>query len=77
MSKIEESVVEKIRMRSLIGESKYGVTMERNDLDVEEWLIHLQEEVMDAAVYIEKLLHEMRTLRALYEDALKSLGGGE
>ena len=30
--------------------------MTRNDLDLVDWLIHLQQELMDACVYIEKLL---------------------
>lgn len=58
MSKIEESVIEKIRNRAKVGESKYGVTMERNDLSFLQWMRHLQEELMDAAVYIEKIIQE-------------------
>ena len=34
--------------------------MDRNDLKYRDWLIHLQEELLDAAVYIEKLLHGNR-----------------
>lgn len=55
MSKIEERVIDKIRERADIGESKYGVTMERTDLTRVEWLNHLQEELLDGAIYIEKL----------------------
>lgn len=56
MSKIEESVITKIRQRADIGKNKYGVTMERNDLNILQWLTHLQEELMDAAVYLEKVI---------------------
>jgi len=56
MSKIEESVISKIRERADIGKNKYGVTMERNDLNIIQWLTHLQEELMDAAVYLEKVI---------------------
>jgi hypothetical protein len=38
MSKIEESVITKIRERADIGKNKYGVTMERNDLNIIQWL---------------------------------------
>ena len=65
MSKIEELVIEKIRGRAEVGESKYGTTMERSDLDVEAWLIHLQEELMDGVVYVEKLLSEIRDFKTL------------
>lgn len=56
MSKIEESVINKIRERADVGKNKYGVTMERNDLNILQWLTHLQEELMDAAVYLEKVI---------------------
>ena len=46
----------KIQARSDKGIAKYGVTMEREDLSITEWLTHLQEEMMDAILYVEKLL---------------------
>jgi len=55
MSKIEDRVVEAILKRAEIGERKYGTTMERGDLNLVDWLQHLQEELLDAAVYVEKL----------------------
>jgi hypothetical protein len=59
MSKLEDKVCEKIQERSEVGKSKYGVTMERTDLTTLEWLTHLQEELMDAAVYVERLLGDL------------------
>lgn len=56
MSKIEESVANKIIRRAEHGKKKYGVTMERQDLTTLEWLMHHQEELMDALVYSEKLI---------------------
>ena len=64
MSKIEEQVINKIRARAAAGKMKYGTTMERNDFTNAEWLKHLQEELLDAAVYVEKLL----TLIKAYEE---------
>ena len=60
MSKIEDIIIAKIKARAELGEKKYGTTMERDDLTPIEWLTHLQEELMDACVYVEKLiqLHE-------------------
>ena len=58
MSKIEEQVIEQIRNRAAVGKNKYGHTLERNDLNLLEWLQHLQEELMDAACYVEKLKEE-------------------
>jgi hypothetical protein len=60
MSKYEEQVINKIRERAEVGKNKYGVTMERTDLNTLEWLVHLQEELMDAAVYVERLLNDLK-----------------
>ena len=60
MSKIEESVAKQLLDRADIGKKKYGVTMERDDLSLLEWLQHLQEELMDATVYVEKLKEFVR-----------------
>jgi hypothetical protein len=50
-----EAVRQRLLDRSEVGFSKYGVTTERTDLSVLNWLTHLQEELMDAAVYIEAI----------------------
>ena len=54
-----ENVVKQLRDREERGMSKYGVNTERKDLSTIEWLQHLQEELMDASVYIEKLKSEI------------------
>ncbi len=46
MSKIEDSVCKKIQDRAKVGKNKYGVTMERGDLSLKEWMIHLQEGIL-------------------------------
>ena len=56
MSTIEESVIARIRERAAKGEAKYGVTMERTDLTPVQWMRHAQEEALDLAVYLEKLI---------------------
>lgn len=56
MSRIEDEVCKKIQQRAAVGKAKYGVTMEEEVLSIREWLNHLQQELMDAAVYVEKLL---------------------
>lgn len=50
---IVESVVDTFRDRSKFGVAKYGTTLQDNDSD--DFLKHLQEELMDATLYIEKL----------------------
>lgn len=56
MSKIEMAVAEKLHRRAQAGLDKYGVTMERTDLSRLDWLMHAQEEAMDLAVYLERLI---------------------
>lgn len=58
MSKIENQVIAKIQSRAATGAKKYGVTMDRKDLTFRQWVQHLQEELLDAAIYAEKLLDE-------------------
>jgi hypothetical protein len=58
--KIVESVIDQFRTRAEAGKRKYGTTMERDDLTFIEWIQHLQEELMDAVVYIEKIKNEAR-----------------
>ena len=55
---ITEAIVAQLRTRAKKGKLKYGTTMERDDLTFAEWIQHLQEELMDAVVYIEKIKGE-------------------
>jgi hypothetical protein len=55
MSTIEKKVIHKILTRAKIGKEKYGTTMERDDLSFMDWINHLQEELLDAAIYLEKI----------------------
>tara|TARA_B100001094_G_scaffold295835_1_gene317491 strand:+ start:31 stop:276 length:246 start_codon:yes stop_codon:yes gene_type:complete len=66
MSKIEDEVCEKIQQRAKVGLNKYGTTMERDDLSDLEWFQHLQEELLDGAVYLQRMINN-------YQDALAKL----
>ena len=57
--KIVESVIDKFKQRSEVGIKKYNKTMDRNDLDIIQWLTHAQEEAMDLALYLEKIKFEL------------------
>lgn len=56
-----EAVRRLLWQRMSTGYTKYGVTTERTDIDLMGWLQHLQEELLDAAVYVERLKDELRT----------------
>ena len=50
---IVAKVIEEYKTRSEIGITKYGTTLDANNTD--DFLQHLQEELFDATLYIEKL----------------------
>jgi len=56
VSSVENRVCLKILDRAEVGEKKYGTTMDRTDLSTADWIKHAQEEAMDLAVYLEKIL---------------------
>ena len=65
MDRNVENVIVQLRSREEEGMIKYGVNTERKDLSTLEWLQHLQEELMDASVYIEKLKSEMEDMAGI------------
>ena len=58
--KIIQQVVQKIQSRSDVGFKKYGVTLYDDNQPLDEWLNHIQEELMDAVNYIEKARMSLR-----------------
>ena len=57
---IVNSVIESFKGRSTSGIKKYNTTLDRNDLSPLDWLTHLQEELMDATLYVERLKKEIK-----------------
>ena len=51
---VVERVVDKFVGRSDVGFEKYGVTLENDPSKMLEWLNNLQEELMDAVLYLQK-----------------------
>ena len=54
------AVIQSHKDRAEFGLNKYGTTVADNPLSLLEWLQHLQEELMDAAVYVERLKRDVR-----------------
>ena len=54
-----DKVVESYLDRAEEGMKKYQVTTERTDIDLLGWLNHLQEELMDATIYLERVKREL------------------
>lgn len=60
---VVQCVVNKFVDRSDVGFAKYKTTMRDDQSDVFVWLNHLQEELMDATLYLQRLKEEISTLR--------------
>lgn len=54
-----ESVRQKLKERAEVGMKKYGVDTTRQDLTPIQWLKHAQEEAMDLAVYLERVIKDL------------------
>lgn len=54
-----EAVRLKLKQRAEVGMQKYGVDTTRKDIDLIGWIQHLQEELMDASIYCQRLLNEI------------------
>ena len=60
---VVESVVNKFVSRSDVGFAKYGKTLQDDDSDLFTWVNHLQEELMDAVLYMQRLKEEITNLK--------------
>ena len=68
---VVERVVNKFVSRSDVGYKKYGLTLEDDHSNMPAWLNHLQEELMDAVLYLQKAKEVYTT--DLQEDLLSDL----
>jgi len=60
---VVESVVNKFVSRSDVGFAKYGKTLRDDNSDLFTWVNHLQEELMDAVLYMQRLKEEIATMK--------------
>ena len=61
---IVAAVIAKFAERSALGQKKYGVTLDRTDLNTRDWIRHTQEELMDAILYLERLHRDFEAAAA-------------
>ncbi len=59
----KDQIVEEVRQdllnRSEVGIKKYNTTLDREDLTTLEWHQHHYEELLDAALYVKKIIKGM------------------
>lgn len=68
---IVESIRQQLLERSNVGINKYGVTLDRNDLSLLEWLEHAKQEQMDSVLYLEKIIQELKKSKPILKDYKK------
>jgi hypothetical protein len=65
--KVEDPIVLKVMAkyyeRSQAGIKKYGKTLDRDDLELTDWLTHAQEEMMDATLYLQRIKEELKDIK--------------
>ena len=52
---VVDSVIDQFVTRATFGKEKYGTDLDREDLNVLDWIKHAKEEHMDTILYLEKL----------------------
>lgn len=63
----EDPVVAAVRAdllrRSELGIAKYGMTLDRTDLSLRDWLVHAYEETLDQANYLKRAIMEIDSVQ--------------
>lgn len=73
---IVQSVLNRIKDRADRGMHTYGVPMTRTDLSTIDWLRHLQEELLDAALYVERIISDLSVNKTKNLDLPECIGYG-
>ena len=60
---IIQSVISQFLERGEFGLNKYGTTLDRTDLNVDDWIEHMKQELMDAILYLERIKKEIIMLK--------------
>ena len=74
-SDVTRALLEQLIDRDAHGKAKYGVTLDRTDLNLGDWLQHQAEELMDGAGYALAAKREYERLRRIEEAALAYVEG--
>lgn len=59
LDQVVEEVRDDLHQRSQLGIKKYGVTLDRDDLNLRDWLQHAYEETLDKALYLKRAINEL------------------
>jgi hypothetical protein len=72
---MEDSIVESVRQdlldRSKAGIKKYHNTLDREDLDLVDWIQHAYEEMLDGALYLKRAKRDIEEMNSCWDDLVK------
>jgi hypothetical protein len=57
---VVDTIVDSFISRATKGKTKYGHTLDRQDLSVLDWIEHAQQELQDGILYLEKLKQTLK-----------------
>ena len=71
MSKLLDQLISEFQSREERGFLKYGTTMDREDLSLNEWIQHALEESMDLCLYLNKIKQQLNDTQGFpdYQEA--------
>jgi len=52
---VVQTIIERFESRAAFGKQKYSTDLDRTDLSVLDWIQHIQDELHDGILYLEKL----------------------
>lgn len=72
---MKDSIVEEVRQdllnRSEVGIKKYNTTLDREDLDLADWMEHTRQELLDGALYLTRAKKDVENLFKEYAELHK------
>lgn len=74
---MKDSIVEAVRQdlldRSEVGIKKYNTTLDREDLDLIDWLEHSRQELLDGALYLTRAKKDVEEMNNQYQELVRQL----
>ena len=66
LDSVVTSVIDQFTARAQMGKAKYGVDLDRTDLELLDWIEHAKQEHMDAILYLEKIKQTLSGQEKVY-----------
>jgi hypothetical protein len=66
LDSVVTSIIDQFTTRAQMGKAKYGVDLDRTDLELLDWIEHAKQEHMDAILYLEKIKQTLSGQEKVY-----------